>query len=313
MWLALLPLALADDAAIVAEALRRQEARLEAEGCTTRYHRLDEVADRLEDGMQGNAVAQAGGIAQATGAILSAKAREARCAEEQRARAAGTEPTSERRVLASYTATIQREDLREAGFQLARWGERDAAAAWATLIEPATPPRKPERYGVDGCRCMDTLVPGRRIVYGYPTQRSEMLSSLGVISLGGCVIDEDSRFLSCPYGCYPDKRRLGDGLARPTVDWHIVDDGPVWLAAVGTPEAIARLEAAPPDTEALAPLSACVAETWQGAANRAEDGTWVPRAPQEGWGSSRYPADACVSAWADENLIDPGLMRIVVQ
>ena len=82
-------------------------------------------------------------------------------------------------------------------------GYGEAARTWAALAKRARAGLAEAPTSERDCRCMGERVRGTPIVYGYPTRRAIRSSRLGRIELGGCIIDMDSPWLSCPQGCAP--------------------------------------------------------------------------------------------------------------
>ncbi|MCB9758471.1 MAG: hypothetical protein H6739_01390 [Alphaproteobacteria bacterium] len=309
MWLALLPLAFADDAPavagrLVADAMRRQEARLAAEDCGNDAAPLAAAADLLEEDIQKDAASQAGTLANAALAITGAGLREARCA--------GRSPRVTLEMVISMERDALRERIQAAERQLIRWGERDAAAAWATLTAPALPPHGRDPRQPEGCRCMDELVRGLPIHYGYPTDVMELERILGLAALGGCVLEGSAPHTACPWGCYRDLSRPGESLAPLDQGWHYVYHNHVLLGVVGTHAAIERFQEAPPEAEALEPLWGCIDLYTLAASDRGEDGAWHPDTPADERGGGPFAAETCLSDWADAHLDDPELKRAAI-
>ncbi|MCB9758473.1 MAG: hypothetical protein H6739_01400 [Alphaproteobacteria bacterium] len=294
-WLALLPLALADDASIVADALRRQEARLEAAGCPDIVPSLTEAAARLERDMQSGPREQAAALSWATLAVQQAVRVEGPCL------GADVEP---RRHARQVDEPLQRTRL-----QLRAWGERRAAAAWADLSAPARPEAPPPPRAVDGCRCMGTLVQGTPVSYGLPTGPGELLAALWVIELGGCVVGPDARRVSCPAGCQATAQRPGESPLQ-WFDWHIVASDGVSLGVRGSPEAVQRFKDDPPSPEALKAAEACVSEADQATARRPEGQDWLPVTGAWAFEVSQQAGDTCLAGWAADWLADPDLVRV---
>ncbi|MCB9758474.1 MAG: hypothetical protein H6739_01405 [Alphaproteobacteria bacterium] len=299
MWLALLPLALADDAAIVADALRRQGARLEAEGCAEAGKTVERAAVRLDFGLTGDTAEQALGLSQVTDRVERAASEEFECVN-------GFTPLPQ---TATSMALPIPYSLTDVGDQLARWGEPEAADAWARLIAPALPPLTRTGAPPDGCRCMSELRPALPLVYGYPSTTLLLLSDLNVVALGGCMVSDHDPILACSTGCYEDARRPEDPPAEPRPVWRIIEDRDTVLVMIGSPSAFETAGRSLPKRRDLAPLQACVAEKSPAIAIADEEGAFMPRDDVD---SAQHAADACLADWADANLADAGLSRVGV-
>lgn len=292
------------DAALVAAALTRREAALEAEGCPPRGWEpgLRRAAAGLAAGVDQGPVPHARAVFDVFVAASEADARSAECALAASAPPDGR-PRSPPR---SHQATP--DDLYDVAGRLTAWGEPEAAAAWRRIAEVAATPRTPAPDPTL-CRCMAQAQPGLRVVYGYPGPTLSARSLLGEVVLGGCVVPESPEALACSPGCWPDVLRDGERPPVSTRHTGFSSGAGLIVGVAGTARAAARWEAtgggrtAAASEAAFTTLAECLAGAPAAQAIRTAEG-WAPHSTGVG--------GSCLAAWMNEQLPDGGADHAVL-